>query len=207
MLKAFKFFGRTVSLWWREWMHFTLLNLAWLALQVTIIAGPPATAAMYIVARRVADDEYLDMGYYWQMLRPMFWPAWKWGAVNLLVVVALVGNFWFYQSTNGPLAIVLRVVWATIALYWFIANLFYWPFWLAQEDHRMLITYRNCLLLLAKRPVLILTISVLCAVLIVASILTTLPLAVLLMIRLAFIGVLVVKDEVERTTKLDQNTD
>ncbi len=207
MLKAFHFFGRAISLWWREWVHLTFLNIAWLALQVTIVAGPPATAAMYAVARRLADDEYLELRHYWQAMRQMFWPAWRWGAVNLVVIGVIVGNFWFYQHTSGLLVTLLRVIWATIAIYWFIANLFYWPFWLIQEDHRMVTTYRNCLLLLGKKPVLILTISVLCAVLIVASILITLPLAALLMIWLAIIGIVLVKDEVKGISKPIQNTD
>ena len=197
MLKGFQLFGRAISLWWHEWMHLAFLNIVWLALQVTIVAGPPATAAMYSVAQRVSDDEYLDLRHYWQALRQVFWPAWKWGALNLAVVIAVAGNFYFYSSASGPLIALLRVIWANIAAWWFIINLFYWPFWLAQEDHRMFTTYRNCLVLVSKKPLFILCLAVLSAALVVVSALTTLPLAVLLMAWLALLGVLVVKEELK----------
>jgi uncharacterized membrane protein YesL len=197
MKRAFQVFGHAVSVWWREFMLFTLFNIAWLALQVTIIAGPPATAAMYLVARKAAAGEYLELGHYWQAMRQMFWPAWRWGAVNLVVLVTLAGNFWYYQSSTSSWVAVLRVVWVTIAVYWSIANLFYWSFWLAQENKDMRTTYRNCVVIIAKRPIFILTLAVLCGALSAVSVLTTLPLAILLMAWLALISLRVVQEELE----------
>ena len=55
MVEALNVVGRAFKAWWREWPLLMLLNLAWLALQIPIVTGPPATAAMYVMARRVAD--------------------------------------------------------------------------------------------------------------------------------------------------------
>ena len=175
-------------------MLLIFFNLIWLALQIPIVTGPPATAAMYVIARQLADGELIEPRHGLNALRRMFAPAWVWGALNLLIVGAVAGNFWFYQSATGWLWIGLRLVWGVIALGWFAINLFYWPFWLVQEQHSLGLTFRNSFLFLAKQPGLALTLMLMSALLIVVSVLTTLPLATALMAWLALIGVLAVEE-------------
>ena len=194
MTRAFSIIGQAFRLWWQEFMLLIFFNLMWLALQIPIITGPPATAAMYVIARQLADGELIEPRHGLNALRRMFTPAWIWGAINLLIVGAVVGNFWFYQSATGWLWIGLRLVWGVIALGWFAINLFYWPFWLAQEQHSLQLTFRNSFLFLAKRPGLALSLMLISAFLIVVSVLTTLPLAAALMAWLALIGVLAVEE-------------
>lgn len=194
MTRAFSIISKAFRLWWQEFMLLIFFNLIWLALQIPIVTGPPATAAMYVIARQLADGELIGPRHGLNALRRMFAPAWIWGALNLLIVCAVVGNFWFYQSSTGWLWTGLRLVWGMIALGWFAINLFYWPFWLAQEQHSLQLTFRNSFLFLAKRPGLALTLMLISALLIVVSVLTTLPLAAALMAWLALIGVLAVEE-------------
>jgi hypothetical protein len=194
MTRAFSIIGQAFRMWWQEFMLLIFFNLIWLALQIPIVTGPPATAAMYVIARQLADGELIEPRHGLNALRRMFAPAWIWGALNLLIVAAVVGNFWFYQSATGWLWIGLRLVWGVIALGWFAINLFYWPFWLAQEQHSLQLTFRNSFLFLAKRPGLALTLMLMSALLIVVSVFTTLPLATALMAWLALIGVLAVEE-------------
>jgi len=192
MFRALGVVGRALRLWWRHLGQLTLFNVAWLALQVPIVTGPPATAAMYVIARRVADNELLDLRDGWQALRQMWWPAWRWGLVNLVVLAALVGNFYAYQGFTGWVWVALRLVWGAIGVLWLAVNLFFWPFWLAQADQRLTTTLRNGLLVVAKSPGLSLTLLVVCAGLVTASVLLTLPLAAALMAWLALVGTLAV---------------
>lgn len=198
MIKAFYVIGRAIALWWREFILLTLFNLAWLALQVPIVTGPPATAAMYALARRVVDAEWMGPLDGWLALRQMFLPAWKWGAVNLVIGLVLVVNFLAYWEAPGLGWMILRLLWGAIALVWFAINLFYWPFWLVQSDRRMMTTARNSLLLLVKRPAFGLTLAVISASLVVVSLLTVLPLVAVLMSWLGLIGVLAVDEELKR---------
>jgi hypothetical protein len=194
MTRAFSILGQAFRLWWQEFVLLIFFNLIWLALQIPIVTGPPATAAMYVIARQLADGELIEPRHGLDALRRMFAPAWIWGFLNLLIVGTVVGNFWFYQSATGWLWIGLRLVWGVIALGWFAINLFYWPFWLAQEQHSLQLTFRNSFLFLAKQPGLALTLMLMSALLIVVSVLTTLPLAAALMAWLALIGVLAVEE-------------
>ena len=205
MTRAFSIIGQAFRLWWQEFMLLIFFNLIWLALQIPIVTGPPATAAMYVIARQLADGELIEPRHGLNALRRMFAPAWVWGALNLLIIGAVVGNFWFYQSATGWPWISLRLVWGVIGLGWFAINLFYWPFWLAQEQHSLGLTFRNSFLFLAKQPGLALTLMLISALLIVVSVLTTLPLATALMIWLALIGVLAVEEALHPHDEDDTN--
>jgi uncharacterized membrane protein YesL len=194
MTRAFSIIGQALRLWWQEIFLLTFFNLAWLVCQALIVTGPPATAAMYVVARRLANGEYIGPRHGWEALRQMFAPAWMWGVINLIIIGVLVGNFWLYQSAQGGFWIALRLAWGSIALGWFAVNLFYWPFWLAQEKHSPQLTFRNSLLFLAKQPSLAFTLIAISALLSIFSVLTTLPLATALTAWLALIGVLAVNE-------------
>ena len=149
---------------------------------------------MYVLARRALDDELIGPGDGWSALRRMFLPAWKWGLVYLVLIVVLVINFWGYRDVVSQGWSIIRLLWIVIALGWYTLNLFYWPFWLAQSDRRMVNTLRNCLVLVHKSPGYALILAVLCALLIAASVLTILPLAIALMAWLALIGTLAVEE-------------
>ncbi len=195
MVKALSVTAHAFRLWWQEIYLLIFYNLVWLSCQVLIVPGPAATAAMYVIARQLADGEVIELRHGLKALRRMFPQAWVWGGINLLIAGVLTGNFWLYQSATGWLWMVLRLVWGVIALGWFAVNLFYWPFWLAQDQHSMKLTFRNSFLFLLKQPGLALTLMLISALLIVISVLTTLPLAAVLMAWLALIGVLAVKEE------------
>ncbi|MGH2523834.1 MAG: DUF624 domain-containing protein [Anaerolineales bacterium] len=201
MTQALSITLSTFRLWWGEIVLLTLLNLAWLALQVPIITGPPATAAMYALARRVADGEMVGLQHGWDALRQMFWPAWKWGAVNLLLWVVVVGNFWAYQEAVGVGWTAIKLLWGAIALAWFTLNLFYWPFWLAQTDKRLRTTLRNSLVFLLKAPSLGMTLAIISLILMVVSVVFTLPLAACLMAWLALMSVLAVDKALQAPLK------
>ena len=190
MIEALRVIGRAFGAWWREWPLLILLNVLWLLLQVPIVTGPPATAAMYAMARRVADGEVVGPRQAWQSLRELFWPAWGWGLANAVILVVVVGNFMAYGSAPGLGWAALRLAWGSIAALWFAINLFYWPFWLAQTDRRMVTTLRNALLLFLKAPAFGLTLLAVCAALALLSIAVTLPLAAALVSWLALLGVL-----------------
>jgi uncharacterized membrane protein YesL len=192
---------RALALWWDELIVFTFFNVVWLALQIPIITGPPATAAMYAIARRVVDNELVDPLDGWRALRRMFVPAWKWGTVNLFFAILIVADLWGYHPAEGQVWMILRLLWSALALVWFAMNLFYWPFWLAQSDRRMVNTLRNSLVLMLKVPGFALTLTVISALLIAVSVLTTLPLATALMAWLALIGVLAVDEALEGEEK------
>ncbi|MCA9969335.1 MAG: DUF624 domain-containing protein [Anaerolineales bacterium] len=129
-----------------------LLNILWVLLQVPLVTGPPATAVLYAMARKMHDGEVWEMQETWRLLRQLFWPAWRWALPNLLVGGALVWNFYAFQAASGGLWIALRLAWGLLLLLWLLLNLFYWPFWLAQTDKSLRTTYANAARFLLRHP-------------------------------------------------------
>jgi uncharacterized membrane protein YesL len=168
--------------------------MVWFLLQIPIVTGPAATATMYAIARKIVDREDVELRSILANLRAVFLPALTWGFVNLIVIVVLVANFLVYQDEFGLVWGVLRVAWGSIALIWIGANIFYWPFWFAQIDQRLITTFKNSIIFLFKNPVFSLSILVVCTALVVVGTIMTVPLVILLISWLALIGVLAVEE-------------
>jgi uncharacterized membrane protein YesL len=170
-----------------------MLNAAWFLLQLPLITSAPATAMVYALVQQSYDGEYWGPRQAWQALRALFWPAWRWGVVNAAVLLVIASNLAVYWNTPGALWTFLRLVWFVGLGLWVALNLFYWPFWLAQEDRSMRTTYANCgrFLLLNPGPAAVLVL--LCLLLALFSVVTTLPFTLALACWLALIGVTAVQ--------------
>ncbi len=197
MIRALKIIKRAFVHWYDEFLVFMLFNIVWFLLQLGIVTGPAATAAMYAVARIKVRGEYLSLNTGWVALRQYFKPALKWGLVYAVIVGAILVNFIIFQEAEGIIWGILRILWAFIGMIWVAMNLFYWPFWMAQSDKRMTTTLKNTALFLLKKPGYSLSLVALCAILSILSILTTLPFVVLLISLLALIGALAVEEEIK----------
>lgn len=190
---TFELFGIAFRLWWRELLPLSLLNIIWFAFQVPIITAPIATAVVYMVARRVIDEEFVGLRDALQAIREVALPALLWGAVNLMVAIIVIGNFWIYRDQAGAGWALVRVVWGGVGLGWFIVNLFYWPFWLAAEKPRLWTTMRNSAVFVVRRP----TVGLLSVAIFVVSALLTLPFVVAAMTFAALFGLVAVDSDLK----------
>ncbi|MEW5988989.1 MAG: DUF624 domain-containing protein [Chloroflexota bacterium] len=190
--------GRAFGLWWDDWVPFIALNAAWLMLQIPIVTGPPATAAVFAMARLTYNGEYWGPREAWAALRASFWPAWRWGLLNGVIVGVAVTNLLVYRQAASPSWQLLRVVWLLTTLAWLSLNLFYWPFWWSQKDQSMRATYSNCGRFVLLHPGLALSLAGFCLLLTLVSILTTLPFTAALTGWLALIGTTAVQESIKR---------
>lgn len=165
-------------LWWRNIFMFSLCNIVWFALQLLIVTGPTATAAIHTITRRVIDGELVAPKDYFVELRRHFLVSLRWGAVNLIVVGVLVANFFVYQDELGPYWTTLRLLWAAVGLTWLVVSLFYWPFAQLQATNSLRTALRNSAIFIMTRPGLALGTTLVCAGVLLASIAVTLPLII-----------------------------
>lgn len=168
-MNPFTILGRAFQIWWREWVGMMFLNLLWFLLQLTIVLGPPATAVLFAICQKMVDDEPWDIQDVWRLYRQLFWPAWKWAIPNLLLISVLVANFYAYQGEQGGAWIGLRLFWGFFLAGWLILNLFYWPFWLVQEDRSLKTTYANAGRLFVLQPVTVLLFTFVAGIVITIS--------------------------------------
>ena len=170
--------------WWREIFVLTGLNLLWTVAAFSIIALPPATAAMFNVARQVlANDSFINWQTFWQPFRRYWRAAWGWGLVFFALAGVAAANLWIYRDAPGTVWTVLRWLWATVLVLWVIVNLFFWPFWFAEDiAHRKLrTTWRNALSFVTANPLPAVFVGVIVFLLGFASFLFGVPLGVLFM--------------------------
>lgn len=170
--------------WWREIFVLTGLNLFWTLAAFSIVALPPATVAMFYVARQVlANDYFINWQTFWQPFRRYWLAAWGWGLVFFALAGVAAANLWFYRDAPGAVLTILRWVWATFLVVWVILNLFFWPFWFAEDEaHRTLrTTWRNTLSFLSANPLPALFVTLIVFLLGTASFFFGVPLGVLFM--------------------------
>jgi uncharacterized membrane protein YesL len=196
---------RAAARWYQESFEFILLNIGWLILQIPLITGPAATAAMYATAQRALHGESVSIRTAVQDAQRLFSPSLKWGTLNLLIGIALAVNFIVYAQSDGMIWSVLRALWAGIGIGWFVLNTFYWPFWLEQNKPTLRQTLFNCLLFVVKRPIHAITSAGLTLILILVSMVLTLPLGAGLMSWVALIGTATVDQELamERAGRIE----
>jgi hypothetical protein len=176
MIKPFSIIIHALRLWWRDWMGMVFLNILWFALQIPIVTGPPATAVLYTIAQRTYKDEYWEMQELWTLMRELFLPAWKWALPNLLLACVLAVNIYAYQNAVGPGWLALRLIWGTLLAAWIALNIFYWAFWLNQEDKSLRTTYTNSARFFLLNPIPATILVIFSIALMVGSTLITVPL-------------------------------
>lgn len=198
-MNAFAILAFATRRWWDEYISVILLSALWLLAQVLVIPGPPATAALYAMTREMYDGRYWGATDVWAAFKAHFWPAWKWGALNWLVIgVGLynVSTFWYVSGVWRG----LRVVWLAALAVWLALNTFYWPFWLAAADKSLRNTYANVARFWLLQPGTALVLFLVSLVGVVVGLSTVVPVALGLPALLALIGETAVRRGLEKLT-------
>lgn len=189
---------RAFRLWWDEWVVFLVLNAAWFLLQLPIITGPPATAALFAMVSESHGGVYWGPRDAWAAFRRLFWPAWRWGLPNLILLAIAVFNFVVYWDSPGLTWALFRLIWTVTLFVWFGLNLVYWPFWLAQEDKSLRTTYANAARFFLLNPVSGSLLVLVTFILTLVSLILTLPFTLALACWLASIATVAVQQSLQQ---------
>ena len=147
MKRALQVIGRGFQNYWSEVFNLTICNFLWLFAQLLIITGPPATMAMFAVANRATRGSVAQVGEFIRGIKQYFVVGWKLGALNLLVIAVLGYGAFFYLTVELPGGIgpSLAILDIGLLAIWLMTQIFAYPFWLEQEDRRVLLALRNSL--------------------------------------------------------------
>ncbi len=189
-----------LKLWWQHWIGILFLNVVWFLLLLPVVTAPAATMMFYAIGRRMVRDEVWDWQDVWGCLRDNLWSAWRWAFPNLLIALVLAGNFYAYRDFSGGLWYALRAVWGVLTIVWLMFNLYYWPFWLAQEDKSLRLTYANCVRFFVMHSWSVLVLTMISLILLILSVRFVLPFVLGLTGWLVLLGTL----SVERSLDLSR---
>lgn len=143
--------GRALRSYWEEGFNLLVINLIWFVAQLLVITGPPATAALFVVTNRVAHGSLARLTEFRDAFKQFFGVAWKWGFLNLAVIVVLGYAALFYGSgVIESVGVLLSLLMWFLLGSWLFLQLFAFPMWLEQTDRRIGLALRNSLIMLAQ---------------------------------------------------------
>jgi uncharacterized membrane protein YesL len=184
-------FTRAAHDWYYGLIPLSVMNFLWLLGVLTVVGGPPATAAILAVARDAAVDQGGEPRAFFMYLRRYFWRAWKLGLVTFVGSVILLGDLRFYSDLLSGNVLVLSIgvyFLLYVLIVWLEILLIAWPLLVNQPEMRVRDVLRNAAILALRVPGASLGLALLVIVLSVFSLMFGILLALVLA---AFVSLLV----------------
>ena len=131
------------------------MNFLWLVSVLTIIGGPPATAAMLAMARDALVMQGGEPRDFLRYMRRFFWRAWGLGLVSFLGTVILVTDIAFYANImrDNPILVNTGTLFLVYVLtVWIEFLLLAWPLLVSQPDMPLRDVMRNAAILTLRVP-------------------------------------------------------
>src|SRR5690606_20934806 len=120
-----------------------------------------------------------------------------WGGINLLVVLILVTNVWFYYNSQLESAPFLTVVTILMGVLWFIWQFFSVSCFFLQEDKTFKVAWKNGFVTILKQPLYALIISLVMLALLILSFYFYIPLVLASIPLIAILGLKAVQATIE----------
>ncbi len=192
MKDIFRIFWEALKDFWDELFLLALMNVVTVLLAIPVVTLPPALAGLWNVANRVAQGKATGWSDYFEGFRRYFWKAWGLALLNILVVIIVITNLWFYTPANAPfeihptLGLWMRALWIAVALLWLALQMYPLALLLEQEDQRLRVALRNTAVIFIANPGFTL---VLAALLLIVAVISTLLSALWFLVTLALFAV------------------
>jgi len=151
------------------------LNIIWFLLTLPIVTAFPAAAGLYYATNQLAHQKGAGWKTFFDGFRIHFWLSWRWGLLNVIIILVAVSNIKFYGQLEAEWSVWLRGVIIGLSILWGIIQLYTFPFLLEQEKQRLSTALRNSMVLLATRPAPVLSVAFLSLMLAVLSTVIVLP--------------------------------
>ena len=154
MKATFSVILRALSDLWENAFLSIFCSLVWLFLTLLIIPGPPATVAIFDIARRiVAHEPMMEFGDYPKAVIKNFGLGWRWAAINLPVLIVLLVDVRVVPSLfASSLAIPIQTFTYLILAVWLVLNWLALAFLFQQKEVSLIQALRNAGVLFLSHP-------------------------------------------------------
>jgi uncharacterized membrane protein YesL len=177
------------------------LNLAWLALSLTVILLPPATVALFESMDGLASGRTPDVRDFFGSIRRRFVGAWVWALWAVAGLTIALVNVRYWNDTGGSLAW-LSAAFVVLGALFAVSVLFVWPFVFRQTEGGLGRAIRNSVLAVLAAPLYALSLALLMVALVAISAVLILPLAFFLMALVGLVASHAVTDRLRAFGKL-----
>ncbi len=155
-----------------------LFNVLWSMSALLVLPLPFATVGLAWAAVEIGEGKAIHWRTFFKGGRRYWKPAYRWGAVNLVVYALIAINFNFYSNLTLAWAGIFRSLVVSVAILWGVVQIYVFPLLIRQEVPSLRLAYRNGLVLMGRQPALTIAVLALATVLLFVSILLTFPLLV-----------------------------
>jgi uncharacterized membrane protein YesL len=131
---------------------FISLNVLWFLLTLPLITAFPAVAGLFYATNQLAHGKTAGWGDFMDGFRRYFWISWRWGMLNILVLLVGAVNIWFYGQVETGWADIIRGINIGLVFIWGSSQIFTFPFLIEQEDRRLKVAIRNILVMYLRSP-------------------------------------------------------
>jgi hypothetical protein len=211
MVDALKVTWQSLKDLWDEFVILIMLNVIWglsllLALAPLFLLGsadlglalvlsllfsipiPIVSGALCFVTNQIAHERAVGWDTFVTGLRLYWRKSLVVAFINLVALILIVANLWFYAFyLEGDWTILAVAAWILLSLYWAITQIYWFPMLLELEDEKVLLALRNALSLVLVSPGFSLVLALVLLVLTVLCIGLTIPLPLFMAVLLLLI--------------------
>ncbi|MEO8607933.1 MAG: YesL family protein [Chloroflexota bacterium] len=152
-----------------------LLNLVWFIISLPLITLIPATGGLFYATHKLAHGHSADWHTLIEGFRLYFWQSWVVGLISVGLVAVFATNFLFYSFADSGLAVWIRGMVIVLALLWLAIQIYLFPLLMEQEHPHLRLALRNSLVIILKRPLFTLGMTLSIAALMIGTMLVIQP--------------------------------
>ncbi len=172
---------------WEEMLHLIIFNVLWLVGTLLIIPYPFVTFGLFYTAYDIGQGKGIKLSTPFKYGKKTWKPAYIWGVTNLVVLFLFWVNFRFYGGIATQWAVVLQLFFMAFTIFWLILQLITLAIYPRLVEPGFKLALRNAVIIMARHPLVMLT---LLALIILLAIATIFFMAIAFVALFAFLAVL-----------------
>ena len=122
---------------------------------IAILAGGPAMAGVHNLTNPIPHEKRIEFSYFWEGLKRYYLKSWQILALWVAGIITLAMNIWFYRmwwQRGTQIAVVPVIIFLWVMVLWLGIQPYLFPLLLEQEDKRVLLVFKNAILLALVNP-------------------------------------------------------
>lgn len=173
---AFPVIWDSIKEWWKDWANQVLVALAAILLSLTIVLYPLAIFGIYNQALDLTHGIRTGIIGFWKGFKSYWRKSLPWGLLNLLAIVILSFNIWFYSSMGNTIGLALMVLMSSLLIFWLIWQFYSVSCFFLQEEKSLKIAWKNGWAIIMMQPGYAIIIAIVMLILLGLSLITFIPL-------------------------------
>ena len=172
-----------------ELFLFVAINLLCVLLSIPLVTLAPALAGVHYVANHLAHGRYtVTWRDFFVGFRQYFAKSWQVLLADLVLLVGIIANIEFYAGMTNEILRSISIVWLYLIAYWLALQIYLFPLLIEQKDKRLLLIFRNAIVLTIKHPLFTIILLVVILLLLLISVALALPVVLLSISLVAFLS-------------------